>query len=109
MINDGQKTSNAEAVSVSDSSVSTDNTSDEFTSDETAAAKNSEEVEITVENSDEETADAENILTHDGAESISSAVQGVPNPSSSESITICSDDGMIILPQLPGRRSVAGF
>ncbi len=100
MINDGQKASNAEAVSVSDSSVSTDNTSDEFTSDETAAAKNSEEVEITVENADEETADAENILTDDGAESISSAVQGVQNPSSSESIT-SSDDGMIILPQLP--------
>ncbi len=39
MINDGQKASNAEAVSVSDSSVSRDNTSDEFTSDETAAAE----------------------------------------------------------------------
>ncbi len=62
--------------------------------------KNSEEVEITVENADEETADAENILTDDGAENISSAVQGVQKPSSSESIT-SSDDGMIILPQLP--------
>ena len=108
MINDGQKASNAEAVSVSDSSVSTDNTSDEFTSDETAAAKDSEEVEITVENTDEETADTENILTDDGAESTSSAVQGVQNPSAAETAT-GADDGMIILPQMPDEEVSLAF